>query len=30
LISEHGDTILAPSSALVNSAIVLHRGQNKT
>jgi len=30
LISEHGDTILAPSSALVNSVIVLHRGQNKT
>jgi small conductance mechanosensitive channel len=30
LISERGDIILAPSSALVNSAIVLHRGQNKT
>jgi small conductance mechanosensitive channel len=30
LISEHGDTILAPSSALVNSAIVLHHGQDRT
>jgi small conductance mechanosensitive channel len=30
LISEQGDTILAPSSALVNSAIVLHHGQDMT
>ncbi|MFZ0326688.1 MAG: mechanosensitive ion channel family protein [Nitrososphaeraceae archaeon] len=30
LISEHGDTILAPSSALVNSAIVLHHDQDRT
>lgn len=30
LISEHGDTILAPSSALVSSAVVLHHGQDRS
>lgn len=29
LLSDQGDTILAPSSALVNSAVVLHNDQNK-
>ncbi|HEY7571741.1 MAG TPA: mechanosensitive ion channel domain-containing protein [Nitrososphaeraceae archaeon] len=29
LLSDQGDTILAPSSALVNSAVVLHNEQNK-